>query len=279
MDGQVLYRVPEGRFFVRHQSAQASWRPGRQAPASLPASIVVGVVAVPMEVDLERVHGVRLNDSLWLDDQRATLFVPPYRETLGEMTADSIVRGLRLAVPVLPDAFEVFMRATMLEHDDADMRWAYIFGVSLGELRSAPRDGLYELAADPAQATCFVEGPERFRGNVIDNVLREPLWGPGGRFGLATSMEPQAYHRWIPGERQRNCTSDPDFASFEMAMQRGGAASESLVYTVEELASRNVLAKAIIRDILARRAMAGADASDEGATAQERVPPASCPRP
>ena len=64
LNARSLYKVPEGRIFVRTAVQVTS---GYESPVKRPdsdyasAKIVLGVVALPKRADLERLHVARLN--------------------------------------------------------------------------------------------------------------------------------------------------------------------------------------------------------------------------
>lgn len=277
--GQALYPVPQGRFFVRHQKADRKLdlnRPMHRpaGPSSVPASIIVGVVEVPRETDFERLHDVRLNSKLWMDVERSAVSNHPWAESFGECDAGSLLGQLEFRRCLLPDQLQVFVRQTMLKHEDPYRRWAYIFGVALGKLDAAPKEGLYELGA-PQGPRLIDANP--YTGESVNQVLRECLWGPGGQYGLAASMEPKTYRAWIDGERTRNGQQDPRFARFMAAVQKAAPQIATMeVYTAEQQKQQDQLYGQIMKQIMSDQDEPQTAA--EG-TAQEQVAQAEASRP
>jgi hypothetical protein len=265
--GNHLARIDTGRLFIRHQTAQATW-PSRAAPRQ--AAMIVGVVELPRAMDMERLHDVRLNSSLWMDvDNARRIRDESSGQNYGEEDATGLLRRLQFADTLLPDALEMFVRRTMLEHEENHLQWAYVIGVALHPLPFAQRDGLYEL--DRFSAPKLIDA-NPFTGESISGVLRAPLWGPGGRYGLATSMEPDTYRRWIEQERARNMERDKDFAAF-VEQQRASNPDlfDLMVYTAEQDAQRSQASDVIVRSLVAQRRMCEMQDLAEAIRADQKI--------
>lgn len=225
-----LQPVDSGRLFFR--------------PLSNGMVAFAGVVELPADTPVEHVMAARLNDKLWLDVDHA--------ERLGKRASwpqESDVGGLLLDVKWraggLPDAFETGVRGCHLQHDDPARRWVIVFGGLKQPLRAAPAGGLYELTG----AGLVHVDANPYVGEPMNQVLREPIWGPGGKFGLATSMDPTIYESWVVKDRERNASRDPQFAKF-IERSRKELGEPPLVYTREEKEARDKAALPIITAIM-----------------------------
>lgn len=207
---------------------------------------VVGVVDVPADTPLEHLMAARLNDRLWLDVAHAKRLAKR-SEWPDECDASSLLTSTKWrGGGDLPDAFEVAIRATHLQHADPARRWVYVMGVLKQPVPVAKGGGLFDLT--PGGVVRVSDEP--FAGNSLGLVLREPLWGPEGKYGLATSMNPAIYDEWVVKDRETNARRDPMFAKF-IERTHGELGNPPLVYTREEMEKRDLAIGEIVRAIVA----------------------------
>lgn len=259
-----LTPVTVGRLFCR-DAARAGATIGR-APKN--PAVIVGVVDVPRSIELERVITARLNSSLWLDlsnSRRPTDQFGGPLSHLAEHDVGSLLTASGWHPGALPDTLELFVRATHLEHEDRSRRWVYVAGLAATRPAVMPQDGIYELCAGEEPRLVHAS---TFNGMGAHMPLREPFWGPGGNFALATSMDPAFYSEWVVRDRARNARQDPYFAAFIERMER--EMPSKLVYTREEREAREQLSKRVILEIMAEPAE-----EDSSASAAHAVRPAS----
>lgn len=274
-----LHQVASGRIFVRAaaRAEPAGFRTNDSALRERLASaqLILGVVEIPTTVDVERMHSVRLNSSLWLD---AVAAHRPNTSTaasdLAEMDMANILTDVKFSVGALPDAFQVFVRATHLKHDHPGVRWAYVAGLVAAPLEALPKQGLYEF--DSGQAGFRMVSKDIYAGDALSAIFRRPLWGPGGRFGMATSMEPKGFPAWLVNERAmqgRRSYADPLFEKYKRVLfERHPELADQLVYTAEQDSARNVITNQVLREVM----LDGAEESAEPAPQHpsQRLPPA-----
>lgn len=248
-----LYQAPSGRLFIRAavaEPASLTKQPARKGDLR-DAVLIVGVVELPESIELERVHTARLNDALWVDPGNARV---PTGQTgakvdcLDETTLGHLLTTMTFRRGTLPDGLEVFVRGTHLKHDRAGMRWAYVAAVMGRRPAGAPVDGVYAL--NGAQGLSLVKAGH-FPGETPDHVLGKAFWGPGGRYGLTTTMEPTGFPAWLEQERERQHKrgGEPMFLEFAKRMQQRMPAK--LFYTAEELEARERVSKQVLREIMA----------------------------
>lgn len=223
----------QGRFFFRNQGEVIA--------------AIVGVLDVPATLPAEHLVPARLNTDFWLDPAQR---VDPVRQGrhrggLGEHDVSSLLTSMGFARGALPDAMEVFLRHSAIEHEHHDRRWMIVAALTSNQLRAAPTDGLYEL--QPGKGPVLIDGDPR-RGFNVGQVLREPLWGPQGRYGLATSMELNAYERFIPDSRARAGVQDPLYAEFFAEMAK--CPRLPLAYTREQSDAFSALSVEVLRGII-----------------------------
>jgi hypothetical protein len=266
--GQEMHKVESGRVFVRAAAALPdmvgrSWDGIGAATERLRnAVLLVGVIEIPRSVEVERMHDVRLNDHLWIDVEKARRPRTHWQEAVKEMDVGGVLTDFQYARGFLPDAFEVFVRATMLPHDKPYMRWAYIMAPVAHRLAALPKDGLYEFDASS-------EGFRHLSGNVHTGeppsaILRQAQWGPGGGYGFSTSMDPGHYPSWVAGERTKN----PDRRFKAFAALANARCPERHVYSAEQLRYRDAVCAQVIREVMA---MSEADLDAALATAEGRA--------
>lgn len=232
-----LFEIEAGRLFLRDLSD------GLQG--------FVGVLDLPREVVPEHFTVARVSDRLRLaatTDCQGEPFA--HRSGWPETVAESDVNALLLNMPFrrteLADAFEMGVRASHLQHPDQDRHWCIVFGGIDKGVPALGREGLYEFTSEGVE---FVSD-DPHTGINLGQVLREPIWGPAGRYGLATSMDPSAYASWVEGNRKRNAASDPLFARCLQRLREDGH-QELLVYTLQERQEQDRQLRAILRAFMA----------------------------
>lgn len=210
---------------------------------------LLGVVEVPEELDTEGLHncfirgGVIIVDSLLASPLRDAVGEPVDPEEIREEGADGFF--YRRYTSDQSGGQEFFFRQTVLPSSTPGMKWCYITGARPQALPQLDGDGMYSLGARLRK----VEMPADFgRGMNMGGLLREPVWGPGGAYGLAHTLEVGAYPEWVAADRARNAQRDPKFAAFMQAMAEHGEAP--LFYTAAQREERDALGNKVIRDLL-----------------------------
>lgn len=271
--GHQLHKVAGGRIFVRSAVGEPDgFNPTTaQRDRYRGAILLVGVVEVPKSVDLERMHDVRLNSHLWLD----TINARPPKTHMGpgdikECDIGHLLTQLKFGVGLLPDYFEVFVRGTLLKHERLDMRWAFIAGAVAQRLDALPVDGLYEF--DSENEGFRLVSDNIYMGDQPSNILREPIWGPGGNWGTSTSMEPEHFPAWLAAERNKPPGSfeDPKFRAFVRLMNE--RCPELHAYTAEQFAERKRVSKEVLRQLMTAEA-AMEQATMDASAAPRRAKP------
>lgn len=140
------------------------------------------------------------------------------------------------------------MRETHLLPMAPGYKWMIIAGASKHRLELPGPMGLYEIG----DAGLRYKGvpAEIYNGSKLGQVLRECLWGAGGAWGMATSMEPGFYDRWIESERQSNAKRDPMFGRFMELMGEAGMGGMPNIYTEDEMKAREAMAAKVMRRIV-----------------------------
>lgn len=268
----TMFPSPGGRIFARQVRAQSHHRaPGRPIA---PMNLLLGVVQLPATCKPEEFHfGVFLPKGLSMGEEpfkpltKQDILGPWWRDELDHADIGSMFRsGLSLPKFLDPQMAVLFVRQTALVHENPALRWCYVAGaVPAGEssLPFKQGDGVYEFGspqtpsaeARPSSALCpgwrlAVNKP--FFGEAAGQVFREPIWGPGGRFGLVTSMELEAYSRFIEADRKRNARSDPEFSRFMEVLAQSGAELPQ-AYDAEQLARREEAARRAVAMVVAER--------------------------
>lgn len=248
LSARSLYKVQEGRLFVRTAGQVAS---DYASPARRPdsdyasAKIVLGVVALPKRADLERLHQARVNGSLWLDvDQSSKTEGNSY--SLLDHNMSDLLTQIRHRRHLLNDSISLYVRETMLPHREDHLRWVFVAGVAPQALPAFSSDGLWEIKA-------LGDGFDQvsrntFNGDAMGSIFRHPIWGPGGRYGFATDMEPKTYAAWVEGNRKENMAREPLFAAYVDAIE--AAMPMQLVYDEEFFARREALSKSVLRNLV-----------------------------
>lgn len=221
-----LHKITNGRFFTRIAGGGEM--------------ILAGVVALPRWTPTEVQVTARVNEFLYVD--KSKFLSPgqnmPFPEDLNECGVDSLLTSLRYRQHVVGDALDLFLRETHLESDGLSpgSKWMLVAGVSKEPIDLPGPMGLYELCETGLKylnVPCNV-----YNGSSISCVLRECLWGPGGAFGLATSMPPSYYDKWVEQDRARTARKDPTFARFIELMKEAGDLTSPTVYTERQKAER-----------------------------------------
>lgn len=229
--------VHESRFFTRKTSD---------------ATAIVGVVKVPAGLVLEVQAPLVLGPTamLMLDQSIDPYKDQIYPEMLLENAADGVLTTLKFRAFMMPGAADVLLRETHLACAEPGMKWALVIGASKHDLDLPGPRGLYEIKAG-ALTYCKV-AEELYNGSSINDVLRACHWGDGGQWGMATSMDPATYDKWITGERERNAKRDPKFKQFMDAMAKEGLATVPTVYRQEDVAAREEASKRVMRKLIER---------------------------
>ncbi len=229
--------VAEGRFFTRKTAD---------------ATAIVGAVKVPAGLILEvQVPLVIGPTAMLLLDQSLDPFKDHvYPEMLLENAADGVLLSLKYRSFMMPGVADVLLRETHLACGEPGMKWALVIGAAKHDLQLPGPRGLYEIKGN-ALTYCKV-AEELYNGSSINDVLRACHWGDGGLWGMATSMDPATYDKWIAGERERNAKRDPKFKQFIDAMAKEGLATVPTVYRQEDVAVREEASKRVMRKLIER---------------------------
>lgn len=233
--GAELQELPSGRVFCRTNGGTG----------------FIGLVEMPAYVGTETLRQFRLNDHLWVDAENSRIAASRYSNSpdrpsfLGEHTANNLLIDLEFGQSPLDDGLECFVRKSVLPHIDPGMAWNIIISAKRTRVPNMPTDGLYEFK----NGTCTLVSDQPYNGNNIGQVLSEPIWGPGGKYALNSSMEIATYKKWIGPEQERNMKSDPLFRKFRDAMLVLG--EMPLYMDKDEVAAREEISHRVIRQLLA----------------------------
>lgn len=211
---------------------------------------LVGVVEVPQELATECVRACLIHGGELRVDQ-----------AVGRPLADSVGEDVHPEVLMEVDANgmfnyqyasrasgaqELFFRQATIPPSAPGMKWCYIVGARRLELPQLPEDGMYELGSRLRK----IDLPKAFgMGMNLGGLLRVPVWGPSGSYGMAHTLELGFYEQWVKVERARNAQRDPQFARFMEAMAPYG--EPPLYYTAAQKEEREVLADRVMHEILA----------------------------
>ncbi|WP_137917133.1 hypothetical protein [Hydrogenophaga sp. 2FB] len=234
-----LHKVATGRFFTRIVGGGEM--------------VLAGIVALPKRTPAEVQVLARVNENLYVD--LANFVSPsesmPFPEDLNECGVDSLLTCLRYRQHVLGDTLDLFLRETHLESDALSQgsKWMMVAGVSKKPIPLAGPMGLYELRES---GLVYLNVPSSvYNGSTISCVMRDCLWGPGGGFGLATSMPPSYYDKWIEKERVTNARRDPTYARFIEIMKEDGAGTTPTVYTESQKGQLEATSLKVLKRVLA----------------------------
>lgn len=173
-----------------------------------------------------------------------TVREPVPASTLRELNADYFFYHLYASDP--GGVQEFFFRQTALPSSTPGMKWCYITGARRHALPQAPEDGMYELGSRLRK----IEMPAGFgNGMTLGGLLREPVWGPAGAYGLGHTLEVGFYPSWVEGDRARNARRDPRFARFMAEMAEHG--ETPLYFTAAQREERDALCDQVLRQMLA----------------------------
>lgn len=230
-----LHRVDQGRVFIRNAVG------GR--------AIAFGVIEVPVAAPSERLVMARINSDLWLDLEHPVESRMDWNR-LGECGISNVLTALDFRNHLLPDALDLFVRKSHLVHDDPSRRWDIVAGVAPRPLRCASVEGLYEIRPGGLAFTGVSQA--QYVGAALLSIIRDPLWGPGGRFGLATDMDPRVAVEVIREDRERNMRRDREFAEYMNAISQAGPGL-GMVYTAEERAAHEERIRPLVRELLVQQ--------------------------
>lgn len=232
-----LTPITNGRIFVRDTGSGFGY---------------VGVVEAPSDLAPEHLYGFRMNSGLWLDasqkehgDERMG-YTRLGRRVTRELDINNLLTSMKFKTGALTDAQEFFVRYTMLPNSAPDKAWCFIAGASEHRNRYLSKDGLYELS-EQGPIEHLETDPNLGVGTNLGQLLREPLWGDSGQFGLAHSMDPDYFPLWVESDRKNNSGRDPDFGKFMEMMKAHG--EPPLFYTATQKAEREQLTRTAIRAI------------------------------
>lgn len=234
--GYALQPIDAGRLFVRKL-------PGDQAA-------FLGVIDVPAILPTEHLFVARVNSRLWLDTNNPVALKDrcDWNPELSETDVSGLLTDIKFRSSVLPDAVEMGLRASEMNHDNPSRRWAIAFG-AIKDIRGWPQsmqtDGLFELDKDGPKLV----SREPFAGSALGSLLREAVWGEGGKFGLRHSLDPVHFPAFIKTNRELNMRQDKLFAKFSEAMN--DYPEMPLVYTRAEHDAREALTKNVLRALMA----------------------------
>ena len=206
--GIQFQSLPSGRVFCRTNTGTG----------------FIGLVEMPAYVKTECLRQFRLNDHIWVDTQKARVaavrhsYDPDQPAFLGEHDAKGLLTDLAFGQSILPDGLECFVRKSFLPHLDPSMSWNIIVSAKRTSLPCMPKDGLYEFK----NGVCSLVSDNTYNGTNLGQQFSQPIWGPGGQYALATTMEMNAYNNWIGPEQERNMAREPMFKEFVEAMRSLG---------------------------------------------------------
>lgn len=210
---------------------------------------LLGVVLAPEELDTEALHTCSVQGGALMVDCFAGQVLTDVvgrdvpAEILQQEDASSLFYHRYRSDP--SGAQQFFFRQATLPSSEPGMKWCYIAGARRLDISQLPEDGLYELGAVPRR----IPLPADFgAGMTLGSLLREPIWGPGGAYGLAHSLEVGAFSTWVEEDRARNARRDPEFARYVQAMAAHG--ETPLFYTRAQLEEREALVRRVVREML-----------------------------
>lgn len=240
-----LHEVSQGRLFRREVGDERC--------------LYIGLLELPRNCPDEQLVTARVNSQLWLDLEHP---IDPYSRNpnfyrgdkngvggLGEHSASDVITALKFGSYDLPDMAEFFLRKSALPHQDPSLSWVIATGASDQSLKVMPRDGLYGFKAG---VDVQLVDPTAHHGEAFAGMLRLPVWGPNGDFGLSHSLSCKTYPHWIAQNRAQNIKSDPLFAAY-MAKRKTAGAPEVDYYSKAEHAEQQMLSSKLIRELIDER--------------------------
>jgi|LNFM01.1.fsa_nt_gb hypothetical protein len=252
-----LHQAAAGRIFTR--------------PVGSGEVAIVGALALPKWSPREMQVMARINDQVYLDlknpvDSRQ---LSDTMWDLREGSAGDLLTTLKFRSHFLPDTLDLFLRDSHLLCGDPALKWMVVMGATKSVLPLPGPMGLYEIRPGGLHYTGVPS--EVYNGAAINSVLRECHWGDGGAWGMATSMEPDFYKRWVEGNRALNAKQDPRFGRFIELMKAEGADHVPDIYTEEQKVARDALCLRVTKKLIAEE--------ESGALqVQPITPKASSPR-
>lgn len=208
----------------------------------------VGVIEVIRSVPVESIMPARLNSRLWVDEQDAkpigSRWRVPHPSWVAESDVSSLITSLEWRSAALLDSFELCLRACHLEHGNPEFRWAIVFGAMQRSVPATHQGGVYELGQHGVHRIA----EDTFIGMTIGQALREPMWGPDGRFGLAVSIDPSIYEAWVKKEREHLVRCEPEFGRY--LARFAALAPPLLVYTREQREERDRVSERIVEELM-----------------------------
>lgn len=266
MSEKHLHTVSAGRFFCR-ESTGSGLATSRMA--------TVGVIVLPRETPDETLYPMLLQEALGIN---LTSPAPPERlrwdrKTMAESDAGGILRGQQFAKGALPGAFESFVRRAPIVHNDPRQGWFFMFGALAQKPSAAIVDGLYEICG--GLVSLIDDNPHI--GKATGQLLRETMWGPGGRLGISTSMAQDTYAGWVKVNRAENAKRDPLFGAYVARMEE--ICPMPMTYTSDQLAHRTRVGAEVLRAVSVEVAAAEAARTDAAQSDDTpRPPPKRSPR-
>jgi hypothetical protein len=249
--GTQLHKVASGRIWIRGAVASPDGYGHSQATIDRykGAVLLVGVVELPTHTDPERMHSIRLNSSLWMDTKTATRPMTYMGHLdIKECDIDHLMTQFKFRSGFLPDSYEVFVRRSLIKHDEPGKCWSIIAAPLAKRPAALPKDGLYEF--DAAQDGFRHISDNIYIGSNPIEAIRDCIWGPGGKYGTTTSLEPEHFPAWLKAERARPPASyeDPKFRSFMKLMEERNP--ELHVFTAEQKAARDATCKVVLKELI-----------------------------
>ena len=232
-----LHQATAGRFFTR--------------PVGNGAVAIVGALALPKWSPREMQVMARINDQVYLDLKNPvdSNELADTRWDFREGSAGDLLTTLKFRRHMLPDSLDLFLRDSHLLCGDPGLKWMVVVGATKANLPLPGPMGLYEIRPSGLHYTGVPS--EVYNGAAINSVLRECHWGDGGAWGMATSMDPEFYKKWVEGDRATNARRDPRFGRFIELMKAEGADHVPDIYTEEQKVSREALCLRIAKKLIA----------------------------
>lgn len=232
-----LHQAAAGRIFTR--------------PVGNGEVAIVGALALPKWSPREMQVMARINDQVYLDlknpvDSRE---LSDTMWDLREGSAGDLLTTLKFRRHLLPDSVDLFLRDSHLLCGDPAVKWMVVIGATKSNLQLPGPMGLYEIRPGGLHYTGVPS--EVYNGAAINSVLRECHWGDGGAWGMATSMDPEFYKKWVEGDRAANARRDPRFGRFIELMKAEGADHVPDIYTEEQKVARDALCLRVTKKLIA----------------------------
>lgn len=240
-----LHEVSQGRLFRRETGD------GR--------CLHVGLLELPKDCPDEHIVTGRVNSQLWLDlanpidpfSRRPSFYRGDENGVggLGEYSVADIVMSIKFGAYAMSDMTEFFLRKSALPHQNPDLAWVIVTGAAAHSLKAMPQNGLYEFKSG-VNASLVDANPRN--GEAFAGLLRHPMWGPDGEFGLSHSLSLKTYPHWIKENRQQNMRADPLFAQY-IAKREALGGRDRDYYSKAEHAQDSLVAAKLIKELLEER--------------------------